>query len=137
MTSGTDLDRVPDDANYVTTSPFGPHTAPALCSLAKSLGLHCARIDLEGCAGKDELLARIGAALEFPDWFGANWDALFDCLNDLQWLPAPGYVLVFENAGSLGETAPEDFDALCEILNESAVAWGRRGVPFRAILGTR
>jgi RNAse (barnase) inhibitor barstar len=137
MTSGADLDRETDDANHVTTLPFGPHTASALCSLARSLGLRCARIDLEGCAGKDDLLARIGAALEFPQWYGANWDALFDCLNDLAWLPAKGYVLVLENTGGLRETAPADFEAFCAVLNESAAAWRGRGVPFRAILGAR
>ncbi len=33
------------------------------------------------------------AALHFPPTFGENWDAFYDCLTDLAWLPAEGYVL--------------------------------------------
>ena len=45
---------------------------------------------------KSELLKNIAQALGFPDWFGHNWDALEDCLSDLSWREAPGYVLLFE-----------------------------------------
>ncbi|WP_406396075.1 barstar family protein [Streptomyces sp. NBC_00887] len=33
-----------------------------------------------------------------PDYFGWNWDALSDCLRDLNWLPADHYVLIIEAA---------------------------------------
>jgi RNAse (barnase) inhibitor barstar len=32
---------------------------------------------------KADLLALLARDLSFPDAFGANWDALFDCLCDL------------------------------------------------------
>lgn len=40
-----------------------------------------------GLKNKNELLATAGAALGFPDYFGHNWDAFDECLNDLAWLP--------------------------------------------------
>lgn len=40
-------------------------------------------IDCGGCADRRELHARIAAALNFPDWYGHNLDALMDCLTDL------------------------------------------------------
>jgi RNAse (barnase) inhibitor barstar len=136
MSRPVDSDDRPGDASLVHVLPLSPGAATALCALARSLGLRCARVDLEGCIGKDGLLERIGAVLEFPRWYGANWDALFDCLNDLEWLAAPGHVLVFENTRGLREGAPGDFDVLLDLLQESAVAWRERGVPFRAIVSS-
>lgn len=40
-------------------------------------------ISCGGIADKNELHARIAAALDFPDWYGHNLDALMDCLTDL------------------------------------------------------
>ena len=86
------------------------------------------------CVDESELFERIASALAFPDWFGANWDALFDCLNDLSWLPSRGCVLVFEHTEGLAEEAPQVLHALRELLIESAVVWRERGIAFRAVL---
>jgi RNAse (barnase) inhibitor barstar len=36
---------------------------------------------------KEALLAELAQRLQFPDYFGANWDALHECIRDLSWLP--------------------------------------------------
>jgi RNAse (barnase) inhibitor barstar len=41
-----------------------------------------------GIADKPDLLRHIAAKLNFPDYFGFNWDALDECLADLSWLQA-------------------------------------------------
>ncbi|MDX8035094.1 barstar family protein [Lentzea sp. BCCO 10_0856] len=43
---------------------------------------------------KNAAIAAIAKALDFPDWFGQNLDALYDSLSDLSWLPEGEYVLV-------------------------------------------
>jgi hypothetical protein len=44
---------------------------------------------------KKAAIAAIAKALDFPDWFGQNLDALYDSLTDLSWLPEDDeYVLV-------------------------------------------
>ncbi len=114
--------------------PLSPGAADAVCDLAGMLGLDHARIDLDGCREKEDFLTRVAAALEFPAWFGGNWDAYFDCLADLGWRPARGYVLVFENTGAIREAAPEAFDTSVAILGDAARAWAERGVPFVALI---
>jgi hypothetical protein len=79
-------------------------------------------------AEKALLLKNIAAALEFPDWFGANWDALEDCLCDLSWREASGHVLMFEGAKS-----GDEFGVLIDILRSSGEYWAQRGKPFFAV----
>ena len=53
------------------------------------------------CAGVEEprqLHRLLATALELPDWYGHNLDALFDCLTEL---PGP-VVLRLENWNTLG-----------------------------------
>lgn len=122
------------DVAAVRQLPLSPGAADAVCELADVLGLDHARIDLDGCEEKDDLLGRVAAALEFPDWFGGNWDAYFDCLADLGWRPARGYVLVFENTAAIRRAAPEAFDTSIAILGDAAKAWAERGVPFVVLI---
>jgi hypothetical protein len=79
-------------------------------------------------ANRDTLLKNIAAALEFPDWFGANWDALEDCLSDLSWSKAHGHVLLFEQA-----KPGDDLGVLIDVLRSSAEFWAGRGQPFYAV----
>jgi len=36
---------------------------------------------------KTTLLEILGIGLEFPDYYGVNWDAFEECIRDLSWLP--------------------------------------------------
>ena len=60
---------------------------------ARGTRLDVARVDLAGARDKEALLERLATALDFPDWFGGNWDALEDCLTDLSGAPGPATVL--------------------------------------------
>ena len=76
-------------------------------------------------ADKELLLKSIAAALDFPEWFGANWDALEDCLSDL---PGKGHVLVFDDP-----KPGDDLGVLIDVLRSSAESWAGRGKPFFAV----
>lgn len=79
-------------------------------------------------ASKDLLLKNLAQALAFPEWFGHNWDALEDCLTDLSWHEAPGYVLLFEHA-----EPGDELGVLLDILRSAAESWAARGRPFFAV----
>jgi RNAse (barnase) inhibitor barstar len=108
-----------------------------LAAAAHDAGLMPRHIDLMGCANKPTLLLRIAVALDFPISSGRNWDALADNLRDLQWLPAAGYVLLFEGAGEMHQQDEADFDTLIGVLDETKAHWAGRGVPFWAFLALR
>ena len=122
------------EAAPVQVLAMGHGTAAALQRLGASLGLDAVRIDLAGCSDKAELLERTAEALAFPDWFGGNWDAFYDCLADLGWREAAGWLLVLENTGDLRRHAPETLDTALAILGDAAEAWAARGRVFRAFV---
>ena len=108
--------------------------ADLLCTAARERGASTAQADLTGCLDKETFLTRVAAALAFPDWFGRNWDAFFDCLTDLSWLPANGHVLVLLNTGEMRRAAPEAFDTARSIMQEAGGIWAKRGQTFRVII---
>ncbi len=134
MTHGGERPRASGKA-AVRVMPMSNGMAQGICALADSLGLHGVRIDLAGRHDKAGLMASTAEALHFPGWFGHNWDAWFDCLVDLRWRPASGYVLVFEHADELRRTSPETLDTAISILEEVAQVWSNRSVPLRVFLG--
>lgn len=73
-------------------------------------------VSTSSVGGVDQFLQRIATAFEFPDYFGANWDALLDeCLTELSWIPAEGYCI-----------AP-DGNSLARAQRVSCVGYVRRG----------
>lgn len=105
----------------------------AMAEAGAALGFAVVRIDLSGCRDKADLLMRAAAALAFPDWFGHNWDALADALEDLSWLPAAGYLLLLEHAQNWQAQAGDDPATLLDILNESSALWAEQRKPFWAL----
>ncbi|HLS05058.1 MAG TPA: barstar family protein [Wenzhouxiangella sp.] len=92
----------------------------ALLKSAEKLGISPVRIDLHGCSDKPGLLAGIARALEFPDYFGHNWDALGDCLADLSWLGRPAPMLIFGGLDDLASHDPDSLATLHAVLVDSA-----------------
>ena len=108
--------------------------ADLLCAAAGERGHSAAVADLAGCCDRKSLLTRIAEALEFPDSFSGTWDAFFDCLADLGWLPAGDHVLVILNTDEMRRDAPEAFDTARSMMRESAAVWQKRGRTLRVIM---
>lgn len=108
-----------------------PHGAvDDLLAGAAAAGCLTVRVDLAAARSKDDLLAAIGKALRFPDWFGHNLDALTDCLADMGWLPAEGYVVILEHCDGIHARAENDFLAVMQAFQDVAVEWSEQGLPF-------
>lgn len=86
----------------------------------------------------------LAETLEFPDYIGANFNALSEALADLDWLEFSNFVLVIKNFGSVLADEKEDirFGALELFLNVAeewshpisvGEAWDRGSIPFHVI----
>jgi RNAse (barnase) inhibitor barstar len=71
-----------------------------------------------GIRTKEDLLRVLAERLRFPDYFGANWDALWDCLNDFSWLPAGPVVLRHADVPLMDDAA--DMKTYLTILRDAA-----------------
>ncbi len=121
--------------------PTGPHfhllegAAPALGPLSLAMEAHeatfVARLQGASCRVTKDLLTTFAHALRFPDYYGHNWDALDECLTDLDWLEARHIVLVIEGADQVLGEEPADREILLEILVTTAEAWAEAGLPER------
>ncbi len=94
-----------------------------------------ARIEGAEIGGEQELFSALASELAFPSWFGANWDALLDCLRNLGGGDRPAAVTVIvEGAGQLLAGVPRTAALLIETWVAAALWWAQRGVPFRLLL---
>lgn len=83
---------------------------------------------------KEELFRYLSQAMKFPKYFGSNWDALEECLNDLSWLPAKGYVLRFANANNFINNCSSDFRMFVQIIESVSITWSIDKVDFILIV---
>lgn len=91
---------------------------------------------LEGAAMADKatFLQASAAALHFPAYFGANWDAFEESINDLAWAPAPGYVILFDDVAQFANQATDAWSTAYDILQGAVTQWQQNGVPMFVLL---
>lgn len=97
---------------------------------AQQNGYEVFRIDLSVARDKQTMLSAIGTAMAFPEWFGRNWDALLDCLADLGWRPAAGYVVILEHCDGIHGMAEADFVQTLQVFEAAADEWREQGIAF-------
>ncbi len=80
--------------------------------------LHC----LDGTRIRDAagLFDACADSLQFPAYFGNNWDALQDCLGDLSWLAPRPRVILWDRAGMLASTDPEAWSVAQDVFATAA-----------------
>lgn len=72
------------------------------------------------------LYDEFAAALQFPYYFGENWNAFSECITDLEWIPADVYVLVITHAKDLlAEESEDQLEALTNLLEEAGCEWSK------------
>ena len=107
---------------------------PIVRKVAQRVECAWLEVNLSLVRDKAGFLAACARDLGFPAHFGATWDAFSDCINDLAWAPAAGYVIVFENVARFAQHAPEEAATAVEIMRAAADAWRLRHKTFVVLL---
>ncbi|MFC5728417.1 MULTISPECIES: barstar family protein [Nocardioides] len=75
-------------------------------------------VDGAGLEARNDVLKALGAALAFPDHYGANLDALNDCLRDL----SDRTVVLWEAWSGFARAEPDGFTRVVGVLESRAEA---------------
>ena len=111
------------------------HADPkAVQAAAKHAGFAFFHVEGRNIVRKEQLLNHVATALRFPEHFGHNWDALEECLTDLEWVDAEGYVLYYDHIDPFLAAQPEQFATLVEILRDAVQSWKEDGTAMIALL---
>lgn len=124
----------PDQLPCNAVRPRGGLSIDALRQWAAAAGHRFVVADLSGCQDKPAVLKAIGRAFAFPQWFGANLDALYDCLTDLpEQSPAPGYLVVLDHLPYTQVFDVEQRDALLDVFRDATEAFADQKLPLRVL----
>jgi hypothetical protein len=80
-----------------------------------------------------DLFLNVSSSMGFPDYFSSNWNALDECLQDLEQEGSDGYTLVVYDAEALWQRAPRLMGAFSESWLCAAEQWSRNGIPFHLL----
>jgi len=94
----------------------------------------CFYLDGRRIEDKATFLAASAQAMRFPSYFGHNWDAFEDCLTDLAWAPAPGYVLLYDDVTRFAAAHPNEWATTRAILADAVAHWRALGMPMYVLL---
>ena len=125
-----------------TTSVAGLQQAIEHTCEGRGFTIRC--LDGQRMTTLDGVFEEFSKSLGFPDYYGRNSAALEECLIDLSWLSAPGYVLVITNSASLLASEPESeltwlltlLERVCEEWSRPVSLgeeWDRPAVPFHVV----
>ena len=113
-------------------------SAAAIGAAAAAHGWRLFHLDGRYARDKTTFLAAAAATMAFPAYFGYNWDAFEECVNDLSWVPASGYVLLYDHLWWLACDCVPTWQSARAILEEASQNWSKEGIPFYTLVrGTR
>jgi RNAse (barnase) inhibitor barstar len=114
-----------------TVRRLGGYDIDQLRDWAEKAG-HCfVLVECSACVDKASVLKSIGRAFSFPDWYGANLDALYDCLTDLPERGFPGWLVVLERLPDQPRFSAEQRAMLLDVFRDAAEGFAQRGVGLR------
>jgi RNAse (barnase) inhibitor barstar len=83
---------------------------------------------------KDQFLNHAAVAMRFPDHFGKNWDAFYDCLTDMEWAESNGYVIYFDHTDGFAEHHESQLETVIELFQDAVDFWKGDGKSMLVLL---
>jgi len=97
-------------------------------------GIQVFYLDGREISGKAEFLSQAAKAMKFPAYFGANWDALEECITDLECGPAQGYIIIYDRPDVFAAADPEQWQIALDVLQSAVEYWRSQHIPMDVFL---
>lgn len=93
----------------------------------------------QGNCYKDEYMffCDMASAFRFPEYFGYNWDALDECICDLDWLKFNKVLVVIENYHFMFQNDVKNKEFVLQCMNNTAEYWNEQNIPFIVFLNSK
>ena len=83
---------------------------------------------------KEQFLNHAAVAMKFPSHFGGNWDAFYDCLTDMDWVEADGYVIYFDHTDAFASHHESQLETVIELFEDAVEFWKGEGQAMLVLL---
>ena len=113
---------------------------PELQQAAVASGQHFLYAHLAQAHTRAEVLEQVGQQFHFPPHYGKNFDALYDCLTDLQPnkdADRPGFVVILENLPETHGFDSGDRSRLLDVFRDAADFFYEEKTAFRVFYSVR
>ena len=94
-------------------------------------GIRIVALDGTAIEDKETLLAELGRTLQFPAYYGANWDAAEECLRDIA--ARQGIALFINRADEPWQRLPREMGTLVSIWLSASNELSKQGSPLQLI----
>ncbi len=125
---------------FALDSPSGVYWLKAhasvaeLAKLARTKSLAFYHLEGKKIEKKDQFLNHAAVAMKFPDHFGKNWDAFYDCLTDMEWVDSNGYAIYFDHTDSFAEHHESQLETVIELFQDAVDFWKGEGKSMLVLL---
>lgn len=90
------------------------------------------------CKTEDDFLIEVAASFQFPYYYGENWPAFDECIQDLEWLNFSKIFVIFDDFGETFCNQPSIQsilqDRVVEYFGRAADYWELEGKTFEVWL---
>jgi hypothetical protein len=75
------------------------------------------------CSNYEALHNEVAAALQFPNYYGENWNAMDECITDLDWMPADWYLIHVSTIEDVLSGDEGSFSIFLRVLLDAGRVW--------------
>lgn len=114
-------------------------TDKSLCGVYRVPAGYLPRLSTEGAAEdvqwhifprlrtviRESLINALDNSLHFPDYFGRNWDAAWDCLSEIKW-PAGKLQMLYLSLDADASISENDLRIFVELMNDACRHWAEQ-----------